>query len=177
MKKQALIQCIFAGGVVFLAVGAYAVAYGAVGVMSQKAASLDTQIRTVSEDALRAGKARETLASLSMDEASVHAYLIRQEEIVPFLGRLEALASSLGSSLQVVSVSADTAGPRGKILISVKITGSFESVVRTLGAIEYGPYDSAIANVTLDTPENEPGQTPVWSAVAAFTLGTQQTNP
>lgn len=174
MRHRTLIQLVLAGTVLLAAAGIYAFCYGAVGAMSRKAAALDTEIRTKSEESARVAAAKEALASLAADEASMRQYLVRQEEIVPFLGRLEGTGAALGSSLQVVSVSTEKAAPRGRILLSVKITGSFESVLRTLGAIEYGPYDSAVTNVTLDTSESEPGQTAAWSAVATFTLGTQR---
>lgn len=176
MSTRSSASLILAVIAVVLAILAYGFSYAVVDRLSQKAAELDTEIRIKNEETLRMSQAKETLETLLADEERMRGYLIRQEEIVPFLGRLEVLGSSLGSSLEVVSVSEDLQGTRERILVSVKISGSFQSVVRTLGVIEYGPYDSAITHVTLDTPAGGQEQSSTWSAVATFALGTQPTN-
>jgi hypothetical protein len=54
--------------------------------------------------------------------------------------------------------------------MSLRIVGSFDAVMRTLGAIEYQAYDTTLANVTLDTPTGEN-----WTASASFLVGTPPT--
>ena len=100
----------------------------------------------------------------------MQSYLVRQEEIVPFLDQLERTGASLGSVVTVASVSEEQGTERDRILLSLSIAGSFDSVVRTLGAIEYGPYDSAVSSMTLDTVADTEAQGR-WTATATFALG------
>lgn len=177
MKRTSLIQLV-AALVVFAAVlGVYGFWYSLVGKASVEAASLSEEIRTKSQDSARVAAAKAALESLAEDEAAMRAYLVREKDIVPFLGTLEDTGASLGSGVEVVSVSAESKGERSQLQLSLKITGSFDAVLRTLGAIEYGPYDSAIQSVTFDTVPAEGTAGATWTAAATFTLGTQSEKP
>lgn len=171
MKRSAIIQLSVALVIFACALGAYGVWYASVGKSSVEAASLSEQIRTKSQDSARVAAAKVALESLSEDEAAMRAYLVREQDIVPFLGTLEETGAALGASVEVVSVSAEPVAGRSQLLLSLKIAGSFDAVLRTLGTIEYGPYDSAIKSVTFDTVPSEGER--VWTAAATFTLGTQ----
>lgn len=172
MRRLTLIHLVFAGTLLAAVLGAYGLWYASVGKLSVEAAALAESIRTKSQESARVAAARVALASLSADEAAMRAYLVREQDIVSFLGTLEETGASLGSNVEVVSVGADTKDERGRLVLSLKITGSFDAVQRTLGAFEYGPYDSAIQSVTFDTVRTEAGNAG-WTAVATFTLGTQ----
>lgn len=173
MKRASLIQLVIALAVLASALGAYSFWYSLVGKASVEAAALSEEIRTKSQDSARVAAAKIALESLAEDEAAMRAYLVREKDIVPFLGTLEDTGVSLGSSVEVVSVSANSQGERSQIQLSLKITGSFDAVLRTLGAIEYGPYDSAIQSVTFDTAPSDDTAAAAWTAAATFTLGTQ----
>ncbi|MGK2908740.1 MAG: hypothetical protein ACSLE1_02925 [Sphingobium sp.] len=173
MRRRAIIQLAIALLVLAGVCGAYAFWYVQVGKESAEAASLAEQIRMRVQDSARAKEAEKALASLASDEASIRGYLIRQEDVVPFLGTLEGMGSRFGSSVEVVSVSSEDGPARGRVLLSLRIAGSFDAVVRTLGAIEYGPYDSAVQNVTLDTSTSEGGGRS-WTASATFAIGTEK---
>lgn len=177
MKHTSLIQLVVALIVFAAALGVYGIWYSLVGKASVEAATLSEQIRTKSQDSARVAAAKVALESLAEDEAAMRAYLVREQDIVPFLGTLEDTGASLGSRVEVVSVSADSQGERSQIQLSLKISGSFDAVLRTLGAIEYGPYDSAIQSVTFDTIPTEQVASASWTAVAMFTLGTQTEKP
>lgn len=172
MKRISLIQLVVALAVFAAVLGVYGFWYSLVGKSSVEAAALSEEIRTKSQDSARVAAAKVALESLAEDEAAMRAYLVREKDIVPFLGTLEDTGTSLGAGVEVVSVSAESKGERSQLLLSLKITGSFDAVLRTLGAIEYGPYDSAIQSVTFDTVPVE-GTAAVWTAAATFTLGTQ----
>ena len=172
MRRVTLIQLILATLLFLGVLSTYAFWYASVGKLSVRAAALSEEIRTKSQDSARVAAARVALESLSEDEAAMRAYLVREQDIVPFLGALEETGASLGSSVEVVSVGEDIKDERERLALSLKITGSFDAVQRTLGAIEYGPYDSAIQSVTFDTVRTESGNGG-WTAVATFTLGTQ----
>ncbi len=175
MKRASLIQLVIALIVFVAAVGAYGFWYSLVGKASVEAATLSKEIYTKSQDSARVAAAKVALESLAEDEAAMRAYLVREQDIVPFLSTLEDTGVSLGSKVEVASVSADSKGERSHIQLSLKITGSFDAVLRTLGAIEYGPYDSAIQSVTFDTVPSE--GTAAWTAAATFLLGTQSEKP
>jgi flagellar basal body-associated protein FliL len=176
MKRTSLIQLVIAIVMFAAALGVYGFWYSLVGKASVEAAALSEEIRTKSQDSARVAAAKVALESLAEDEAAMHAYLVREQDIVPFLGTLEDTGTSLGSNVVVASVAADSKGERSQLKLSLKITGSFDAVLRTLGAIEYGPYDSAIQSVTFDTVPVE-GAAPAWTATATFTLGTQSVKP
>ncbi len=175
MRHVALIQFSLAVAVLVGVLAAYGAWYVVVGQASATSAALATEIETKTQESARVASAREALATLATDEASIQAYFIRQEDIVSFLERLESSGSSLGSVVEVVSVGAEPGGERPHIRLSLKITGSFDAVMRTLGAIEYGPYDSAVTSVTLDTLPAENGPSGRWTAAATLTLGTRTT--
>lgn len=155
-------------------VAAYGFWYSSVGKVSAEAASLAEEIKTKSQDSARVAAAKVALTSLSEDEESVRKYLVQTNDVVPFLEGLEQTGKQLGAVVEVASVSAESATNRPHLTLSLKITGSFDSVLRTLGAIEYGPYDSMLTNLTFDTPRtDDSAATVVWTATAAFTIGTQ----
>lgn len=174
MRHVTLIHLLVAALLLVGVLGAYAFWYASVGRLSVEAALLSEAIRTKSQDSARVAAARVALESLSEDEEAMRAYLVREQDIVPFLGALEDTGASLGATVEVVSVAADTKEERERLVLSLKILGSFDAVQRTLGAIEYGPYDSAVQSVTFDTVPKEAGSAG-WTAVASFTLGTQPT--
>lgn len=156
--------------------GVYAFGYTLVGRASAEAARLGAEIHTKSEETTRVIAAKAALASLVEDEAHVRQYLVRQEDIVGFLERLERTGQALGATVEVVSVSADRGTPRGKITLALKISGSFDSVLRTLGTIEYGAFDSTLTNLTFDRPVIGTEKSE-WTAAASFIIGTQTTGP
>lgn len=173
MRHAALIQLVIALAVLAGVLGAYGAWYVAVGRASATAAALAKEIEAKTQESARVQSAREALATLAEDEASIQAYLIREEDIVSFLERLESSGAALGSSVEVVSVGAEEGGERSHIRLSLKIAGSFDAVLRTLGAIEYGPYDSAVSSLTLDTLPAETGPSGRWTANVTLTLGTR----
>ncbi|MDB5237093.1 MAG: hypothetical protein JWL88_195 [Parcubacteria group bacterium] len=150
-----------------LSVAAYGVWFVAVDSENAKARSLAGDIQTKSQDATRIAEAKAALAALSTDEASVSAHFVSPNDIVPFLGGVESAGAALGSKVQVVSVgAAPVVSGEGHLALSVQITGSFDSVLRTLGALEYAPYDIVLTNLTLDTTGGG------WAAAASFNVGT-----
>lgn len=175
MKTRTLIQLIVAGLLFLGAVGAYLAWYATVGKLSASADALSVQIQEKGQDSARIRSAKEALESLVADEEAMRAYLVQQANIVSFLSAIEDTGTGLGSSVEVVSVSAESKGETNSILLSLKITGSFDAVLRTIGAIEYGPYDSSVESVTLDTVAGETAG--VWTAAASFSIGTQAPKP
>lgn len=124
------------------------------------------------EDAAIAA-AEGALAALSADEAAVEGYVLSQDHIVGFLEELEHSGDRLNSSVEVVSVSPGAEGGDGRLTVSLRIEGSFASVMRTLGSIEYAQRDIRLSSLTLDTASSDAGA--VWGAAASFSVATQPT--
>ena len=175
MKRRTLIQLVIALIILIGMIAAYAFWYLAVRDMSAKAAQLAADLRAQDEASARAGAAKAALGSLVADEEVMRAYLVRPDGIVPFLSEIERSGTVLGSMVEVASVATETGTDRDRIALSLRITGSFDAVLRTLGTIEHGAYDSRITNVTLDTPASDPESQGRWTATASFVIGTQPT--
>ncbi len=167
-----MIVMVLASLFLVLAIGAYLFCYSLLGKSSAEAARLAGELRTKSQDSLKIAAAKTALGSLVADEARVREYLVPTNEIVPFLESLERTGRGFGATVEVVSVSADTAKERGNIKLSLRIAGPFDSVLRTLGAIEYGAYDSRLTGLVLDTSPSDDAA-PAWSAAATFDIGTR----
>lgn len=156
-----------------LVLGAVALLYGfgysLVAKERTQADALATEVALASARADRLLVAQSSFKSLADDEALIRGHFVGAEEIVPFLETLEGTGRALGSSVEVAAVSpeGDTA-----LKLSLRITGSFDSVLRTLGAIEYAPYASTLTSVTFDTPPTESARRS-WSATAVFLVGTK----
>ncbi len=170
MRRFTLIQLSLALALLVGSCVAYGFWYAGVRAMSARSEALNIELGERTADSARVIAAKEALQNLAADEATVRQYLIRPGDVVAFLEELEGTGSALGATVEVVSVSAEQGTGRGTIALSTKITGSFDAVLRTLGAIEYGPYDSRITGLTFDTVS--PG---AWTAAASFTIGTQAT--
>lgn len=166
--KNTLIHLILAAVVLVLAIGAYGVWFVVVDKESAQARSLAGQINTRSQDAQRIAEAQTALAALAINEDAIATHYVSANDIVPFLSSLESTGKALGSKVDVVSVGADTTSSKvGHLNLSVHITGPFDSVMRTLGAFEYAPYDIVLTNLTFDTTGSS-----IWSAAVNLSVGT-----
>ncbi len=177
--KPIYAQIGIAGAVFLIGLAAYLFVYVDVQSESAKAAGLAAEIQDKSQTSTRVSQAKSELAQLAPQEASINQYFVSPTDIVPFLEQFGKTGDFLGAKVDVVSVSATPGKPYGTLSLSVKITGSFEAVMRTLGSIEYGPYDITTNSVTLSssvTPNSGSTPTtgkPVWTATLTLTIGTQ----
>ena len=176
MRRVTLIHLILAALLTLGMLGAYVFWFTAVGKASVETAVLAENIRAKSQELEKVAAAKVALEALAEDEASIRGYLVREAEIVPFLGRLEDTGTNFGAQVEVVSVATETLAERNRIMLSVKIEGTFDAVLRTLGSIEYGPYDSSVERITFDTVPAEEAPSGEWTATVIFSLGTQS-NP
>lgn len=166
MTRTPLIHLALALALAVGLAGVYAFWFLAVSRADAGTAGVLAEIESKENERERTAAARAALEDLATEEAFVAAHLIPEEGIVSFLERLEEVGAAQGADVSVASVSGDAAG-EGRITLSLSISGTFESVMRTLGAIEHGPYAIATQNVTLDS-----GGEGAWTAVGAFTIGT-----
>lgn len=152
--------------------------YGMVNAETAQASTLAGEIKAKADDSTRAAEAKAELAALASDQASMQQYFVSTNDVVPFLQELQTTGSYLGSNVQIASVSATPGTPYGQLTLSLGIVGSFNSVMRTLGSIEYGPYDTAISTLSFDAPvDGSASSSPQWTANAVFTVGTETGMP
>lgn len=152
------------------AVSAYGTWYGMIGKESANAVSLQSQIQAKTEMAASAQAAKSQLTKALSDQASITGYFISTSDIVSYLGTLQNTGTKYGAKVEVVSVTSQPAQPHTLLQLSLRITGPFDSVERTLGAIEFEPYDTTVTSVTLDTPGG--ARVPQWTAAVTMNVGT-----
>jgi hypothetical protein len=166
--KNPLTHLILGIVLLLLAIAAYGVWFVVVDTENAKARSLAAEIHTKGQDATRIAEAKAALTALTANEDAISQHFISANDVVPFLGSLGSTGAALGSKVEVVSVGAAPATTgQGHLNLSVTITGTFDSVLRTLGAFEYAPYDITLTNLSLDTTDSA-----VWSAAASLGVGT-----
>lgn len=156
-----------AATILLTALAAYGLWYSAVSRKAAEAAQLGSELRTLGEAGGRAASVRRAKEELDRQEALVYGHFVDNATIVPFLETIESTGRSLGAEIDVVSVG-DAQGKSNQLQMALSITGSFDAVVRTLGAIEYQAYDTTLTSFTLDTP---PTDDAVWTAAATFLVG------
>lgn len=150
--------------------GGYGIEYAAVERASAAAADLSNQIETVNDSAARLASVRSALADLSSDESAVGAYFVSEAGIVDFIDGLEKRGRAQGVAVAVRSVSASKDAVHPALDLSLSFTGPFDAVMRTVGAIEYAPYDITVD--ALSVAHGDTGTSSAWSADLDLTVGT-----
>ena len=145
--KYSLAQGISALIVSIAALIGYGVCYNLVIAKSAEVASLENEITQKSGDASRIAAAQVALAEISGDEAAVQNYFVSQAAIVGFNDGLEALGRTFGSNVTILSESAGATSVQPIFTFALTIKGTFDAVMRTVGAIEYSPYDLTISTL------------------------------
>lgn len=157
-----------------LALAGYWFWYAAVAGKSASVAALQNSIDASVNTASRAAAARAALAAMEGDEALMRSYFVSETGVVSFINGLEALGRAIGSttvSVLSVSTAADAkARPAFKFALLVK--GTFDGVMRTVGALEYAPY--AISISSLSVAKNSKND---WQANLVFTAGAATSSP
>ena len=140
--------------------------YSTVSAESASVADLQKQISEQTQTAGRMVSARSALAEIANKEAAIQSYFVPQTGVVAFINDLEAQGKESGSVVKVLSVSTDSRGAQSFFIISLTLKGSFDSVLRTVGSIEYAPYDISIYDFSLvqDDKNN-------WHADLKITVG------
>lgn len=153
-----------------MAAGLYSVWYGAVSHKSQQVAALESQISDANKNVSRIASARAALAEMANDEANVQGYFVPEAGVVTFINTLEQLGLVEKSTVSVLSVSTSGTKAQPVLLLSLSVTGNFDAVMRTVGAIEYAPYDLSIAKLSV-----EQGEKNAWQADVSVTVGSAPT--
>ena len=148
MKSSFLhfIIAVIIGGAVLAGYGAW---YKVVTNESTSVANLQSQISAKTKAANNAASARATIAEIASSENALQGYFVPQTGVVGFINGLEAQGQALGTTVSVLSVSAGT-GKQPTFMLSLTIEGTFDTVMRTVGVIEYAPYDISLSQFSLN---------------------------
>jgi hypothetical protein len=149
-----------------LALVVYGALYHTVVTKSVTVASLQNQIEGKTKAATRAASARAALAEIERDEALVRDYFVPETGVVAFIDNLEHRGETLGAKVNVSSVNTETSGATTFLVIQVSVTGPFDSVMRTVGAIEYAPYALQLSGTTLKLESKN-----LWNAQFTIRVG------
>lgn len=154
--KSPLLHLVLAGLTCVALLAGYGIWYASVEAKSAAVANLDNQIATKTEIESRIISTRASLAEIAGDEATIQSYFVSETGVVAFIDYLDTQGKTLGTAVNVLSVSTSGTGAQSVFIFSLSITGTFDAVMRTIGAIEYAPYDLTIARLTLHREaENE----------------------
>lgn len=135
--------------VLIIAVSVYGFFYSTVASKSARVAELDKQIKTKEETVGRIAIARAALGEIAGNEKTMRSYFISESDVVGFIGELESIGKSLNTSVSVTSVANAPENVHESIALTLTLNGSFDSVMRTAGAIEYSAYDIRVNSLSL----------------------------
>lgn len=124
--------------------------YAAVEAKSVAVANLEKQIVTKTETESRITSTRASLAEIAGDEAALQSYFVPETGVVAFIGHLETQGQTLGATVNVLSVATDNTSVQPVLRLALTIRGTFDAVMRAVGAIEYAPYDLFISRISLE---------------------------
>lgn len=142
---------------------AYGFWYVMVSQKSADVAALDQKIVAANEDIKRVAAANTALAEISGDETKVQSYFVSDtgmgSPVKDFVNALQALGDAEKSQVNVLLITPGTSSAQPSLVLNLSIQGTFDAVMRTLGAIEYAPYDLTISNVTIQKNDKNSWQT------------------
>jgi hypothetical protein len=118
---------------------------------SATVADLQSQIDTKTETSTRVAAARSALAEISGDESLVQSYFVPDTGVVPFIDDLESRAQVQTATMKVLSVSTGGTAKQSNLtlLFTISIDGTFDAVMRTVGSVEYAPYDLSVSKLSV----------------------------
>lgn len=129
-------------------------------------ADLESRIQQKTEHAAYISAARASLTEIQGEETAMQNYFVSNAEVVPFINLLQSEGRAIGTTVSVGALSTAVVKNHPVISLSLNITGSFDAVMRTVGAIEFAPYDITLGTVSLS--RSEKGE---WQATAALQVG------
>lgn len=144
--------------------------YATIASKSAAVANLQSQIIAKTETMSRIASARASLAEIADAEATVQSYFVPETGMVTFIDGLETQAKTQGATTSVLSVSTGVINTQPIFTLALAITGAFDAVLSTVGAIEYAPYDLSVSGLSLvQNGKNS------WQANLNLTVGSIQT--
>ncbi len=164
--RPPLSHLVFASLACVITVVGYGFWYASVGTKSTTVANLENQITSKTETVSRISSVRASLAEIAGDEASVQSYFLPETGVVAFINNLEDQGKKQGTAVSVLSVSTNTASGQSTLSFTLSVRGTFDAIMRTVGIIEYAPYDLSISALSI-TQDGKSG----WHADLTMTVG------
>lgn len=147
--KSPMTHLLLAVSICAVALSGYGFLYATLAKKSAIVASLESELRAKTETASRIASARTALTNIAGDEALVQSYFVSETGVVSFIEDLQTRARAQGSALSVLSVSAGDTNTHSTLVLTLTIRGTFDAILRTVGSIEYAPYDLSVSSFTL----------------------------
>ena len=149
--KSPLTNVIIAGSVCIVVMISYGALYNYVVAESVTVANIERQIIAKTGTESRIASTRASLAEIANDETNIQSYFIPETGVVSFIDTLQTQARALNATTSILSVSMSGVGSvQAALKTALTIKGTFDSVMRTIGAIEYMPYDLSISALSLE---------------------------
>ena len=174
MNNKVLIRLIASIVLLIVVVSAYAFWYSVVTAESTAAGDLAAKIIQQSNATSKIAEAKSEIVQLNSQDATMSQYFVETNDLVPFLEQLQSIGKFLGTKVLVESVSATPGTPYGALTLSVSVIGSFDAVLRTIGSIEYEPFNITISSLSFTSPTSLGGtssSSPQWTGNAVFSIG------
>ncbi len=175
MNRRALINFSIVLILTLVVVGVYVAWYITLQKQGREVATLLSDIARIEQENVSFEETKGLAEALAEDETALAEYFVAPDDIVQFLETLEGTGDTLGSSVEVVSVTGSAGGDATRATLSLSITGSFSAVMRTLGAFEYGPTDMRLVALTLDGTTRE--GVSLWRAASTFSVALMPQTP
>ncbi len=132
--------------VALIAFGGVAYEYYTITVMSARLAKIEEELRT---QEMQAPGALTDASRLASDEETIGGYFVDENNVPTFINALEARVRARGATISITSVSKGGTGLETALALAVTVTGSFEQVMQTVGAIEHLPYATKLTSVNI----------------------------
>jgi hypothetical protein len=174
--KSPLTHFIIASIVCVIVLAGYCFLYSVIASKSNSVANLQNQINFETETASRAASAHAAIAEIESDEKTVSDYFVPETGVVAFINNLETVGNSHGTNVKILSVSTGN-GTLPTLDFSLVVKGTFDSVMRTVGAIEYSPYDLSISEFSINQDEKRVWQANLELVVGSINLITATSTP
>lgn len=165
--NRALTHLMIALVLLALMLAAYVFVFLGIEKTRNQIAEVSGKMVQLEKDRERIREAQGALAALSANEARVTGYFLNEAAIVDFLEEVESAGDALGATVTVVAVNNERGAAPPRVSVSLRVTGSFDAVMRTIGVVEYGPYDGVITTVTMDDQGDG-----AWGASVTYSVGT-----
>ncbi|MDO8566726.1 MAG: hypothetical protein Q7R58_01070 [bacterium] len=140
--------------------------YSVITKKSAEVADLQNQIDTRTETANRIELARTALAEIAGNESAVQSYFVPETSVVSFINNLESRAREQTATMKVRSVSAGGSAAQPTLILAITVSGTFDAVMRTIGAVEYAPYNVVVSKLSLMNERKN-----MWGANLELTVG------
>jgi hypothetical protein len=148
-----------------VALGGYSVWYGVISKKSNEVVDLENKIIQTSDAMGRIASTRVALTEISRDEAQVQGYFVPETGASALIEDLEARGAAQRANVSVLSAAIGGTPAQPTLTLPITVTGTFDAVMRTVGAIEYAPYAISVSGVSVQKNANS-----AWQASLTLTI-------